>query len=95
MITRSLAPAAAALRPLAQPLRLGHANAAGSGVDQNGLARGEFARGEQALVRGSDGDGPTRRARRINRELAEYYPDARCELDFTSALETAFLENAS
>jgi len=28
-----------------------------------------------------------RRARRINRELAELYPDAHCELDFTSALE--------
>ena len=29
----------------------------------------------------------TRRARRINRELAELYPDAHCELDFTNALE--------
>jgi endonuclease-3 len=29
----------------------------------------------------------TRRARRINRELAELYPDAHCELDFTSPLE--------
>jgi endonuclease III len=29
----------------------------------------------------------TRRARRINRELADVYPDARCELDFTTALE--------
>ena len=28
-----------------------------------------------------------RRARRINRELAVQYPDAHCELDFTSALE--------
>jgi endonuclease-3 len=28
-----------------------------------------------------------RRARRINRELAELYPNARCELDFTSPLE--------
>jgi endonuclease III len=28
-----------------------------------------------------------RRARRINRELAVLYPDARCELDFTSPLE--------
>ncbi len=28
-----------------------------------------------------------RRARRINRELAEIYPDAHCELDFTSPLE--------
>jgi endonuclease-3 len=29
----------------------------------------------------------TRRARRINRELADVYPDARCELDFTNPLE--------
>jgi len=29
----------------------------------------------------------TRRARRIDRELALTYPDARCELDFTSPLE--------
>ena len=29
----------------------------------------------------------TRRARRINRELAQLYPDARCELDFTNPLE--------
>jgi endonuclease III len=28
-----------------------------------------------------------RRARKINRELAELYPDAHCELDFTSPLE--------
>ena len=28
-----------------------------------------------------------RRARRINRELAEVYPDAHCELDFTNPLE--------
>jgi len=28
-----------------------------------------------------------RRARRINRVLAETYPDARCELDFTSPWE--------
>ena len=31
--------------------------------------------------------GLTRRARRINRELTELYPDARCELDFTTPLE--------
>jgi len=31
----------------------------------------------------------TRRARRINRELARAYPDAHCELDFTSPLELA------
>jgi endonuclease III len=29
----------------------------------------------------------TRRARRINRELADVYPDAHCELDFTNPLE--------
>jgi endonuclease III len=29
----------------------------------------------------------TRRARRINKELADIYPDAHCELDFTNALE--------
>ncbi len=29
----------------------------------------------------------TRRARRINRELAEVFPDAHCELDFTTPLE--------
>ncbi len=29
----------------------------------------------------------TRRARRINRELAELYPDAHCELDFRTPLE--------
>ena len=29
----------------------------------------------------------TRRARRINRELAQLYPDAHCELDFTTPLE--------
>jgi endonuclease-3 len=29
----------------------------------------------------------TRRARRINRELAEMYPDAHCELDFSTPLE--------
>jgi endonuclease III len=29
----------------------------------------------------------TRRARRVNRALAERYPDARCELDFRSPLE--------
>ncbi len=31
--------------------------------------------------------GLVRRARRINRELADLYPDAHCELDFTSPLE--------
>ncbi len=31
----------------------------------------------------------TRRARRINRELAKAYPDAHCELDFSSPLELA------
>jgi len=31
--------------------------------------------------------GVVRRARRINRTLAEAYPDARCELDFTGAFQ--------
>jgi endonuclease-3 len=31
--------------------------------------------------------GLVRRARRVDRELAETYPDARCELDFTNPLE--------
>lgn len=31
----------------------------------------------------------TRRARRINRQLAKLYPDARCELDFSTPLELA------
>jgi endonuclease-3 len=31
----------------------------------------------------------TRRARRLNRELAALYPDAHCELDFTTPLELA------
>jgi endonuclease-3 len=31
----------------------------------------------------------TRRARRINKELAALYPDAHCELDFTTPLELA------
>ena len=33
--------------------------------------------------------GLTRRARRTNRELAELYPDAHCELDFATPLELA------
>jgi endonuclease-3 len=33
--------------------------------------------------------GLVRRARRINRELAQLYPDAHCELDFTTPLELA------
>jgi endonuclease-3 len=33
--------------------------------------------------------GRTRRARRMNRELAEMYPDAHCELDFRTPLELA------
>jgi endonuclease-3 len=42
--------------------------------------------------RGSASPAPSRtavirRARRINRELAELYPDAHCELDFSSPLE--------
>lgn len=43
---------------------------------------GEPAATETPLAR-------TRRARRINRELALLYPDAHCELDFTTPLELA------
>ena len=42
------------------------------------------------MPRSFDDESPvalTRRARRINRELAELYPDAHCELDFTTPLE--------
>ena len=42
------------------------------------------------MPRSFDDESPvalTRRARRINRELADLYPDARCELDFTTPLE--------
>src|SRR4051812_369356 len=42
-----------------------------------------------AAVRQESRVGLVRRARRINRELAELYPDAHCELDFTSPLELA------
>src|SRR6266702_8745582 len=44
-------------------LNRGHPDTAGSGVDQNGLARGEVAGGEQALMRGSERDRHARRAR--------------------------------
>jgi endonuclease III len=43
-----------------------------------------------APARALDSESPlalTRRARRINRVLAETYPDAHCELDFTTPLE--------
>ena len=50
----------------------------------------------QAVASGEVADGfqetplaLTRRARRINRELAELYPHAHCELDFRSPLELA------
>ena len=42
------------------------------------------------MPRSFDDESPvarTRRARRINRELADLYPDAHCELDFTTPLE--------
>jgi endonuclease-3 len=42
------------------------------------------------VAKGWDDESPvarTRRARRINRELAEVFPDAHCELDFTTPLE--------
>lgn len=39
-------------------------------------------------ARGTETDlGRTRRARRINRQLAEEYPDAHCELDFADAFQ--------
>lgn len=39
-------------------------------------------------ARGTETDlGRTRRARRINRQLAEEYPDAHCELDFVDAFQ--------
>src|SRR5262245_36013487 len=40
-----------------------------------------------AATRSESHTAPVRRARRINRILAETYPDARCELDFTSPWE--------
>jgi len=43
-----------------------------------GMPNGEWTESRLAL---------TRRARRINRELAELYPHARCELDYSNALE--------
>jgi endonuclease III len=42
-----------------------------------------------ASVRSETRVGLVRRARRINRELAQIYPDAHCELDFTTPLELA------
>jgi endonuclease-3 len=42
-----------------------------------------------AVRRAESRVGLVRRARRINRELAELYPDAHCELDFTNPLELA------
>jgi endonuclease III len=51
------------------------------GAAAPGAARRKAAKGEPsrtALVR---------RARRINKELAEIYPEAHCELDFTTPLE--------
>ncbi|RNE49018.1 endonuclease III [Corynebacterium alimapuense] len=44
--------------------------------------------GSHPAARGQETDlGRTRRARRINRTLAQEYPDARCELDFHNPLE--------
>ncbi|QGU03581.1 endonuclease III [Corynebacterium comes] len=41
-----------------------------------------------SAARGTETDlGRTRRARRINRKLAEVHPDAHCELDYTNPLE--------
>ncbi len=42
---------------------------------------------ELAPVAGPSRAALVRRARRINRELAELYPDAHCELDFSTPLE--------
>lgn len=42
---------------------------------------------EHYLIEGETELARTRRARRINRILAERYPDAHCELDFSSPLE--------
>jgi endonuclease-3 len=45
--------------------------------------------GSVAAVGSESRVGLVRRARRINRELAVLYPDAHCELDFSSPLELA------
>lgn len=45
------------------------------------------SRGKRAKFAKETRLGLVRRARRINRELAELYPDAHCELDFRSPLE--------
>jgi endonuclease-3 len=50
-------------------------------------ARGEEAARPSAEVAPESPVALTRRARRINRVLAETYPDAHCELDFTNPLE--------
>jgi endonuclease-3 len=43
--------------------------------------------GPRAEAKGETALALTRRARRMDRELAVLYPDAHCELDFTTALE--------
>src|SRR4051794_2263871 len=48
---------------------------------------GSYASGMAAKFVDETPVGLKRRARRINRELAETYPDAHCELDFTTPLE--------
>lgn len=53
---------------------------AGDGVEAAGASPAGGAGAESALAR-------TRRARRVDRVLAERYPDARCELDFRDAFE--------
>jgi len=47
------------------------------------------ARGAPATSTGQSALALVRRARRIERELAALYPDAHCELDFTTPLELA------
>jgi endonuclease-3 len=51
-------------------------------VSSAGSSRGPNGKAETPLAL-------TRRARRINRELAALYPDAHCELDFRTPLELA------
>lgn len=67
-----------------RPGRVAAAGRARTGVATATYARCVTARG---TARPESSLALTRRARRINRELAELYPQARCELDFGSPLE--------
>ena len=55
------------------------------------MTRAQAPRQTKAASGGASAERPqvalVRRARRTNRRLAEVYPDARCELDFTTPLE--------